>query len=68
MDAETDADALAGHVMAVIQGMSTLARDGGAREKLTRVAATAMLVWPAASSDRLVGVVLPGNTHQELQP
>jgi len=47
MDAETDADALAGHVMAVIQGMSTLARDGAAREKLTRVAATAMLAWPA---------------------
>ena len=45
MDAETDADALAGHVMAVIQGMSTLARDGAGREKLMRVAATAMLAW-----------------------
>ncbi len=41
----TDADALAGHVMAVIQGMSTLARDGAGREKLMRVAATAMLAW-----------------------
>ena len=47
MDAETDADALAGHVMAVIGGMSTLARDGAAREKLMRVAATAVLAWPA---------------------
>ena len=44
---ETDADALAGHVMAVIQGMSTLARDGAPRKKLVRVASTAMLAFPA---------------------
>jgi len=43
---DTDADALAGHTMAVIQGMSTLARDGATREKLMRVAAQAMLAWP----------------------
>lgn len=43
----TDADALAGHIMAVIQGMSTLARDGAKREKLMRVAAAAMLAWPS---------------------
>ena len=30
-----DADALAGHVMAVIQGMSTLARDGATRRETT---------------------------------
>ena len=42
-----DAEALAGHVMAVIQGMSTLARDGATREKLTSVALTAMRAWPA---------------------
>ena len=47
MDAGTDAEALAGHVTAVIQGMSTLARDGATREKLMRVAETAMLAWPA---------------------
>ncbi len=41
-----DADTLAGHVMAVIQGMSTLARDGATREKLLSVAAAAMLAWP----------------------
>ncbi len=41
----TDAEALAGHVMAVIQGMSTLARDGASHEKLLRVADTAMLAW-----------------------
>jgi len=41
MDAENlqDTDALAGHVMAVIQGMSTLARDGARREKLLAICA-----------------------------
>lgn len=48
LPAGTDADALAGHVMAVIQGLSTLARDGASREKLTRVADTAMAAWPEA--------------------
>jgi len=46
LPAGTDADALAGHVMAVIQGLSTLARDGAPREKLARIAETAMAVWP----------------------
>lgn len=46
IDAGTDAEALAGHIMAVIQGMSTLARDGATREKLMRVAATAIKGWP----------------------
>ncbi len=50
MAANADADTLAGHVMAVIQGMSTLARDGAPREKLMRVAATAMLAWPKRSA------------------
>jgi AcrR family transcriptional regulator len=45
----TDAAALAGHVMAVIQGMSTLARDGAARAKLVGIAAMAMKAWPAAT-------------------
>lgn len=43
--AEADADALAGHVMAVIQGMSTLARDGATREKLMRIVDATMLAW-----------------------
>lgn len=47
---DTDAEALAGMVMAVIQGMSTLARDGAPREKLLRVADTAMRCWPAGGS------------------
>jgi AcrR family transcriptional regulator len=41
-----DADALAGHIMAVIQGMSTLARDGATREKLLSIASAAMMAWP----------------------
>ena len=48
MGSETDVDALAGHIMAVIQGMSTLARDGASREKLMRVAATALRSWPGS--------------------
>ncbi|GAC1364698.1 MAG: TetR/AcrR family transcriptional regulator [Acidobacteriaceae bacterium] len=43
---EIGPDALAGHIMAVIQGMSTLARDGATRKKLSHVAAVAMLGWP----------------------
>ena len=46
MPAELDATALSGHVMAVIQGMSTLARDGATRDELLRVAHTAMKAWP----------------------
>ncbi|OJG00237.1 TetR/AcrR family transcriptional regulator [Pararhizobium antarcticum] len=45
MPPHTDAEMLAGHVMAVIQGMSTLARDGANRDKLTRIAASAMRSW-----------------------
>ncbi len=44
---KVDGAALAGHVMAVIQGMSTLARDGATRAKLLSVASAAMLAWPA---------------------
>jgi AcrR family transcriptional regulator len=43
-----DAEALAGHVMAVIQGMSTLARDGASREKLSSIASAAMMAWPVS--------------------
>jgi AcrR family transcriptional regulator len=46
LPADTDAEALAALVMAVIQGMSTLARDGASREKLMRIAASVMSAWP----------------------
>ena len=48
----SDAEALAGHTMAVIQGMSTLARDGAGREKLAAVASAAMLAWPVQKRGR----------------
>lgn len=44
---ETDPEALAGLVMAVIQGLSTLARDGTPRDQLLRVASIAMAAWPS---------------------
>ena len=46
LPATADADALAAHTMAVIQGLSTLARDGAKRDKLQKVAETAMYAWP----------------------
>lgn len=42
----TDAMALATHTMAVIQGMSTLARDGASRATLLRLVRTAGQCWP----------------------
>lgn len=42
---DTDAEALAALTMSVIQGMSTLARDGATREKLFKIADKAMLAW-----------------------
>lgn len=47
MPTTADAEALAGHTMAVIQGMSTLARDGATREKLLLIVDAAMWAWPA---------------------
>ncbi|MDY7539599.1 TetR/AcrR family transcriptional regulator [Undibacterium sp. 5I1] len=46
----TDADGLAAMTMAVIQGMSTLARDGATREKLLHIGEMAMRVWPKFGS------------------
>ena len=43
---DTDAPALAAHVIGVIYGMSTLARDGASRATLLRIVETAMNAWP----------------------
>jgi AcrR family transcriptional regulator len=43
---ETDAAALVGLVMAVTQGMSTLARDGTARASLLAIVEVALQGWP----------------------
>lgn len=44
----SDAEMLAGLVFAVVQGMSTLAKDGAGRDKLLRIAEGAMRCWPGA--------------------
>jgi AcrR family transcriptional regulator len=46
LDRAVDAGAMAGYIMAMIQGMSTLARDGATRTKLLSVANAAMQAWP----------------------
>ena len=45
LPAGSDAEMLAGHVFAVVQGMSTLAKDGAGRDKLLRIAYGAMAGW-----------------------
>jgi hypothetical protein len=46
LSSECDANGLADFIVAVIQGMSVLARDGGSRAQLVAVARTAMMAWP----------------------
>jgi AcrR family transcriptional regulator len=46
LPASADATSLAALTMTVIQGMSTIARDGASRKKLLSVAKHAMLAWP----------------------
>jgi AcrR family transcriptional regulator len=46
MPAGADAEAMASHVVAVIQGMSTLARDGMSRAGLLKMARAALAGWP----------------------
>lgn len=49
LPASTSAASLAAMVIAVIQGMSVLARDGLPREALTGIADLSMRAWPVAS-------------------
>lgn len=51
LSADTDADALAGYVGAVIQGMSQQARDGAESAALEAIAELAMRAWPRAVSE-----------------
>lgn len=44
---DIDAEILAAYIMAMIQGMSTLARDGASRQKLQTLASAVMRGWPA---------------------
>ena len=43
---QVDAKAMAGFVVAVVQGLSTLARDGASRPRLLAIVKTAMQAWP----------------------
>lgn len=45
LPADVHANTMAAHVMAVIQGLSTLARDGATRQALIAVATHAMTTW-----------------------
>ncbi len=46
LPAATETDALSAFIVATIQGMSTLARDGASREKLMSIVEIAMHAWP----------------------
>ena len=46
LPAATDAVTLAGLVMALIQGMSVLARDGAPRARLIAIGNAAPVAWP----------------------
>lgn len=46
LPAKTDAAALAGMVMAIVQGMSVLARDGSDRADLLAIVQQALQAWP----------------------
>ncbi len=46
MSPQVDAAALADLVMAVVQGMSVMARDGASRNSLFAIADTALQAWP----------------------
>ena len=48
---DCNAEALANLVVAVTQGMSVLARDGGSRIQLLAVARAAMMAWPSRDLD-----------------
>ena len=48
---ETNAEALAAMTLAVIQGMSTFARDGAGRGLLQEVARACMAAWPLERED-----------------
>lgn len=50
--ATPNAEVLVGLAMAVIQGMSTLARDGASRHKLLLMADAFMKVWPEAGDGK----------------
>ncbi|MFI0784362.1 TetR/AcrR family transcriptional regulator [Streptomyces lydicus] len=59
LPADTDADALADYVGAVIQGISQQARDGAERTALEAVVELAMRAWPETAGSRSVAGARP---------
>jgi len=51
LPADTNADMLAGHAFSIVQGMSTLAKDGAGRDKLLGIVEMAMACWPRAKGE-----------------
>ncbi len=51
MGPQVDAAALADFVMAIVQGMSVMARDGASRNALLAIADTALQAWPQSQVD-----------------
>lgn len=49
LPSDCDPEMLAGHAFAVVQGMSTLAKDGASRAKLLKIVDSTMGCWPAAN-------------------
>ncbi|GAA3965684.1 hypothetical protein GCM10022278_24440 [Allohahella marinimesophila] len=59
MPPNADPEMLAGHVLAVVQGMSTLAKDGANRNKLLRIVEGCMSAWPHTLHQGLIRIYLP---------
>jgi AcrR family transcriptional regulator len=53
LPADCDPEMLAGHAFSVVQGMSTLAKDGASRGKLLKIVDAAMACWPAAEKAKV---------------
>ena len=51
LPAGTDGATLAAYTVGVVQGLSTLARDGATREKLLGVARLALACWPCGKAE-----------------
>ncbi|WP_458094409.1 TetR/AcrR family transcriptional regulator [Roseomonas sp. WA12] len=63
---DTDAATLAAFVTSVIQGLSTLARDGATRETLLKVVGFALTAWPAACPE--TGPSVPASASATSNP
>lgn len=68
LPAETDAATLAAYVTSVVQGLSTLARDGAARGTLLSVARFALNGWPRLVSAEVTSTLVQGELNVSQGP